>query len=217
DASLGYDIGPQYEPIDEVTLDFTYKSEVTTKFEGDATFANLDVGFPDKATGGAEITLPSSVVAALNLKPVAGLTTELDVVWWGWSSYDELAIQFDEAVPALGGSTITNERNYKNAIQFRFGAEYDRLGIEGLTIRAGVGHDSNPIRDRYVGPTLPDSRRWLFSCGLTYSLTTYLDIDASYILISATQRNVSNTHEGAMDGVYTTDGNLPGLGLTLKL
>ncbi|HLR26466.1 MAG TPA: outer membrane protein transport protein [Fodinibius sp.] len=217
EPAFGYNIGLQYEPMEEVTLGFTYKSEVTTKFEGDATFANLDVGFPDKATGGAEITLPSSFVAALNLKPVAGLTTELDVVWWGWSSYDELAIQFDEAVPALGGSTITNERNYKNAIQFRFGAEYDRLGIEGLTIRAGVGHDSNPIRDRYVDPTLPDSDRWLFSGGLTYSLTNYLDIDASYIFIRANQRKVTNTHEGAIDGVYTTYANLPGLGLTLKL
>src|SRR5699024_6073073 len=133
------------------------------------------------------------------------------------ASYDELAIQFDEAVPALGGSTITNERNYKNAIQFRFGAEYDRVGIKGLTIRAGVAHDANPIRDRYVDPTLPDSDRWLFSGGLTYSLTDYLDIDASYIFIRAEQRKVTNTHAGAIDGVYTTYANLPGLGFTLKL
>jgi long-chain fatty acid transport protein len=215
--AIGYNMGILYKPMDKITLGFNYKSEVDAKFEGDANFQNLSVGFPDQSKGSATITMPASFVGALNVKPIDGLTTELDVVWWGWSSYDELTINFDNPVPALGGSSITNERNYKNSLQFRFGAEYEKVGIEGLTVRAGIAHDTNPIRDRYVDPTLPDSDRLLFSGGLTYDLSDRLAIDASYIFIRAQQRKVTNTHEGAIDGVYTTYANLPGLGLTLKL
>ncbi len=215
--AFGFNAGLLYEPIEDVTLGFTYRSEVTTTFKGEATFGNLSVGFPSSAEGEAEITLPASYVIALNVKPIEGLSTELDYVWWGWSSYDELAIEFDQPIPALGGNTLVNERNYKDSWQLRFGAEYTKLSVEGLAIRGGIAYDENPIRDEYVDPTLPDSDRWLFSGGLTYSLTDYLDIDASYIFIRANQRKVTNTREGGIDGVYTTYANLPSLGFTLNL
>lgn len=215
--AFGFNAGIQYEPTDRVTLGFTYRSEITTTFEGEATFDNLNVGFPSSAQGEAEITLPSSYVVALNVEPIDGLRTELDYVWWGWSSYDELVIQFDQDITALGGSTITNERNYKDSWQLRFGAEYTELPVQGLAIRGGLAFDANPIRERYVDPTLPDSDRWLFSGGISYQLTDYLTVDASYIFIRAEQRKVTNTHEGAIDGVYTTYANLPGLGFTLNL
>lgn len=217
EPAFGFNAGLQYEPTDRVTLGFTYRSEVTTEFEGDATFENLSVGFPSSAQGGAEITLPASYVVAINVEPIKGLTTELDYVWWGWSSYDELAIEFDQAIPALGGDTIVNERNYKDTWQLRFGAEYTELPVEGLTVRGGIAYDENPIRDRYVDPTLPDSDRWLFSGGLTYKVMESLDIDLSYIFIRAKQRKVTNTLEGGIDGVYTTYAHLPGLGFTLNL
>lgn len=217
EPAFGFNAGIQYDPAHNVTLGFTYRSEVTAEFEGDATFENLNVGFPSSAEGGAEITLPESYVLALNVEPVRGLTTELDYVWWGWSSYDELAIEFDQEIPALGGDTIVSERNFKDSWQVRFGAEYTETGVEGLTLRAGVAYDKNPIRDRYVDPTLPDSDRTLFSGGLSYQLNNYLAVDASYIFIRSEQREVTNTHEGGIDGVYTTYANLPGLGFTLNL
>ena len=217
EPAFGFNAGVQYEPTDKVTIGFTYRSEVTTEFEGDATFSNLSVGFPSTAQGGAEITLPASYVVALNVEPVEGLTTELDYIWWGWSSYDELAIEFDQPVPALGGNTITSERNYQDSWQLRFGAEYTEIPVEGLTVRGGIAYDENPIRDRYVDPTLPDSDRWLFSGGVSYQVTEYLAVDASYIFIRAKQRKVTNTAEGGIDGVYTTYANLPGLGFTLNL
>lgn len=216
EPAFGFNAGVLYEPVRDVTLGFTYRSEVTTTFEGDATFQNLSVGFPETARGSAQITLPASYVVALNVKPIDGLTTELDYVWWGWSSYDELVINFDQTIPALGGSSIVNKRNFQNSWQLRFGVEYTELGVEDLTIRGGIAFDENPIRERYVDPTLPDSDRWLFSAGVTYSLTDYLDIDASYIFIRANQRKVTNTREGGIDGVYTTYANLPGLGFTLN-
>lgn len=215
--AYGFNAGILYEPVKDVTVGFTYRSEIVTHFEGEATFKNLSVGFPPTARGSAEITLPSSYVIALNVKPIEGLSTELDYVWWGWSSYDELVIEFDQQIPALGDNKIVNERNFRDSWQLRFGAEYTKTGIEGLTVRGGIAYGDNPIKDKYVDPTLPDADRWLLSGGLTYSLTDYLDIDASYIFIRAKQRKVTNTVDSGIDGVYNTYANLPGLGFTLKL
>jgi len=222
-TAFGFNAGILYQPIEAVTLGFTYRSKIKTKYKGDAVFTNLPVGFPQTAKGSAEITFPSSYVVALNVKPIEGLTTELDYVWWGWSSYDKLAINFDQTIPALKsaespeGKQIVNERNYKDSYQIRFGAEYSKLGIKGLTIRGGIAYDKNPIRDRYVDPTLPDADRWLFSGGLSYDLTNYLAVDASYIFIRAKQRKVTDSTAGGIDGVYNTYANLPSFGITLKL
>lgn len=223
EPAFGFNTGIQYEPIEQVTLGFTYRSEVSTEYEGDAFFEDLSVGFPSSTKGESEITLPASYVIALNVKPIKGLKTELDYVWWGWSSYDELVIEFDQAIPALSserfpeGRGTVSERNYEDSWQLRFGAEYTELPVEGLVVRGGIAYDENPIKDRYVDPTLPDSDRWLFSGGLSYQVTDYLAVDASYIFIRAKQREVTNTHEGGIDGVYTTYANLPGLGFTLNL
>lgn len=215
EPAFGYNLGVMYSPMEEVTLGFTYRSSIEAEFEGDAQFNNLTVGFPAEAQGGTKIEFPASYVIALNVKPLSNLTLEADYLWFGWSSYDELIINFDRDVPALGGRTIVNPRNYEDTYQIRFGAEYGQFGVEGLTLRAGIGFDENPIPERDVDPTLPDSDRIEFSGGLTYAVNDHIEIDAAYIFIRANQREVENTQSG-IDGVYNTHANIPSLGITLN-
>jgi long-chain fatty acid transport protein len=118
-------------------------------------------------------------------------------------------------VEGLGINETVSERNYKDSWQLRLGAEYSDLPIEILTVRAGLAFDKNPIREEYVDATLPGADRWLLSAGLTFQVTEYLDVDASYIFIRAQERKVENTIDG-LDGVYNTHANLPGLGITMK-
>lgn len=211
----GFNAGILYKPIEDVTLGFTYRSEVEAEFEGDGAFQDLPGNSNVPVEGSATIDLPASWVAAVNVRPVDGLSLEVDYVWWGWSSYDELVIEFEQQVPGLGISETVSERNYEDSWQLRFGAEYSELPIEIITVRAGLAYDKNPIREEYVDPTLPDADRWLFSGGITFRITDYMDIDASYIFIRAKERRVEDTIDG-VDGVYNTHANLPGLGVTLK-
>ncbi len=215
EPAFGFNAGILYSPIEDLTLGFTYRSEVKTEFEGTGSFRDLPGRVLVPVEGSAEIDLPASWVAAVNVKPMEGLTVEADYVWWGWSSYDELRIEFNEPVPVLGITETVSERNYEDSWQIRVGAEYSELPLEILTVRAGIAYDKNPIKEKYVDPTLPDANRWLFSGGVTLTVTDYLDIDASYIFIRAKQRRVEGTESG-IDGVYNTHANLPGLGATLK-
>lgn len=214
--AYGYNLGILYEPVDMLTLGFTYRSEVKVEFEGEGEFRDLPGNPRVPVRGNAAIDLPASWVAAVNIEPMPGLKAEVDYVWWGWSSYDELAINFDQTVPGLGIDESVSERNYENSWQLRGGVELSKLPVEGLTLRAGIAYDKNPIKDRYVDPTLPDSDRLLFSGGVTYSVTPTLDLDASYIFIRAEERTVTDTEVG-INGVYNTYANLPSLGITLNL
>lgn len=215
EPAFGFNAGILYKPVEDITLGFTYRSEVKTEFEGSGEFRSLPGNSFVPVEGSTVIDLPASWVAAVNVRSIEGLTLELDYVWWGWSSYDELAIEFDDEVAGLGITETVSERNYKDSWQLRLGAEYTDLPIEILTVRAGLAYDKNPIREEYVDATLPDADRWLLSAGLTFQVTDYLDVDASYIFIRSKERRVENTIEG-LDGVYNTHANLPGLGITMK-
>lgn len=214
--AYGFNAGLLYQPVDMIRLGFTYRSSVTVDFSGDANFNDLpEFAFPSGVSGGTSIELPANWSAGLMVKPMPNLSLEVDYVWWGWSSYDELVIEFDEAIPALGGTEIVSDRSYNDTYQIRFGAEYKEFGVDGLTIMAGFAYDQNPIPNRTLDPTLPDSDRLLFSGGVSYAVSEQIIIDASYIFIRAEERK-STTAEHGLKGVYNTHANLPGLGITMK-
>lgn len=221
ESAFGYNIGFMYEPVEEITFGFTYRSNIEAEFEGEAQFNNLAVGFPSTAQAGTKIEFPESCVIALNIKPVSNLVIEADYLWWGWSSYDDLIINFDRPVPALAseespdGSRIVNPRNFEDSFQIRIGAEYSNFGVKGLTLRGGIGFDENPVPERDVDATLPDADRFEFSGGLTYAFSGHIEIDAAYIFVQAKQREVNNTRSG-IDGVYNTYASIPSLGITLN-
>lgn len=215
DPAFGYNFGIQYQPIEELTFGFTYRSSIKTKYVGTAHFKNLPVGFPkSEVSGSTIIELPASWVAAVNVEVTPSLTVEADYVWFGWSSYDKLVINFDQPIVALGGSTIASKRNFQDSWQIRVGAEYENFGVEGLTLRAGIAFDKNPIPEQFVDPTLPDTDRWEFSGGLTYAINEHIAIDAAYIFIQGQQRRVQNTISG-INGVYNTHAHIPSIGFTL--
>lgn len=221
---LGYNLGLLIQPNDMISLGFTYRSKVKVTFSGDADFGDLPTSlFPTSATGETTLELPANWAAALNVKPMKDLSFEFDYVWWGWSSYDKLVINFDQDIaaftqdnnPNTTARSLSSKRGYKNSYQLRLGGEYKNLGVPGLALRAGIAYDQTPLPKKYMDPTLPDSDRWLFSGGLSYDITPNFTVDASYIFIRAKER-VNRESLNGFHGVYNTYANLPSLGLTLK-
>lgn len=213
---IGYNLGLLYEPREDVRIGFTYRSKVETEFSGDADFGDLPSAlFPSDVGGGTTLELPANWVAALNVQATKNLSLEADYVWWGWSSYDELVIEFDETIPAFGSDQLASERGYNNSWQLRVGGEYTDAWTRGLSLRAGIAFDRSPLPTEHMDPTLPDSDRWLFSGGVSYDITDYLTVDASYIFIRADER-INRESVNGLHGVYNTHANLPSLGITMK-
>jgi long-chain fatty acid transport protein len=214
--AFGYNLGLLYSPIDDITLGFTYRSQVSVEFSGDANFNELpEYGFPPNTSGGTTLDFPANWAVGVNVKPTDQLSLALDYVWWGWSSYDELVIEFDQTLPALGSDVLASDRAYEDTYQIRFGAEYKELLVPELTGMLGFAYDKNPVPDRTLDPTLPDSDRLLFSGGVTYAINEKIEIDAAYIYIRAEERK-NTTAEHGFKGVYNTYAHLPSLGITMK-
>ncbi len=225
EPAYGYNAGILYTPTDLLTIGFTYRSEVETKYSGNAMFSNLpESGFPSGVNGSTTLTFPSSWVAALNVRPAENLTFEVDYLHWGWSSYDKLAIQFDRNIPAFedlptyqqSTQTLSRPRDYKDTWQIRAGVEYQNIGLPGLTVRGGIAFDNTPVPDKTYDPTLPGADRTLFSAGATYAVTPQLSVDVSYIYIRFKERKNTSSMTG-FDGVYNSKSHLPGIGVSFKL
>jgi long-chain fatty acid transport protein len=214
--AFGYNLGLLYTPVEDVTLGFTYRSKVSVDFTGDANFNELpEYAFPPNTEGGTTLNFPANWSAGVRYRATDNLSMELDYVWWGWSSYDELVIKFDQELPALGSDQLASDRAYNDTYQIRFGAEYKELFIPELTGMIGFAYDQNPIPDRTLDPTLPDADRLLFSGGITYAINDMIDVDLSYIFIRAEQRK-NTTAEHGFSGVYNTYAHLPAFGISLK-
>jgi len=213
---IGYNLGLLYEPVGGVTLGFTYRSKIEAEFSGDSNFGDLPSSlFPSGAGGGTTLELPANWVAAVNVQATEHLSLEADYVWWGWSSYDELVIEFDESIPAFGSDQLASERGFDNSWQLRAGGEYRNAWTRGLSLRAGIAFDKSPLPVEHMDPTLPGADRWLFSGGASYDITNNLTVDAAYIFIRSDER-VNRESVNGLHGVYNTHANLPSLGITMK-
>jgi long-chain fatty acid transport protein len=213
-------LGLMYRPNEKVSLGAMYHFKKTMKF--DEADANLDPlttwgGNIVSAFGGSTQNLSSS----LNLPDILSLgiayrfsekfKAEFNYVWFGWSTFDKLALNFDQD---LLDQTI--HFNYEDSWQVRFGFDYTLN--EKWNLMAGYVHDKTPQPLVAVSPLLPDSDRNDFSFGALYKTGNW-DFNISYMLVVGEERTniengepVRNTDDYPF-GTYKSLANLLGFGV----
>jgi len=170
--------GVRYDPISQVSIGLTYRSEVKIDFDGQADF---DAGpqyrpiLPPDGDISTEVTLPQSVLGGVAYRPMPNVELELDFNWIDWTSFKQL----DIALP--DGSTLTDPRNWDDVLVVRFGAEY-MMPQFGANVRAGYAYDPTPIPDTTLGFAPPDANRHVVSIGGSYQLPQnfYVDLGLLY-------------------------------------
>lgn len=213
--AVGYNFGVLIKPIDKLSIGFTYRSKVKVDYSGTAAFNNLPPSaFPPDVTGSTTLNMPANLAAGINVKPIKNLNIEADYVWYQWSSFKTLAINFSQQTTLLKNLKIP--RNYKNSSQIRLGGEYKDAFTKGLALRAGASYDNSPIPNRTLDPTLPDDNRLSFSGGVSYNINNLVSVDAFYMFIRVKERAVMDNYDG-FNGYYNTYADLYGIGLTFKL
>jgi long-chain fatty acid transport protein len=210
----GYNFGIIYRPISKLSFGFSYKSQLELEFSGDAEFTDLPESVFPETTGGLTITTPAHWAAGISAEPVEHLTVNFDYVWWGWSSYDELFIDFENETAVL--QDLRSIRDYEDVFQLRLGMEYGLPQVSNMMIRGGIGFDKNPIPDYTIDPTLPDTDRLLFSGGLTYAFNDNFAVDMYYTFIRGEQREVDEPRN-PLKGIYNTYANIFGLAFSMTL
>jgi len=209
DLGLGFNFGLLYAVSNNTTIGVSYRSEIDLKVEGDADFSLPEA--TDVASGTvaavigadplmrftdtgleAEVTLPASFSVSLAHR-VGKITWLADATWTGWSSFDELRIEFDN--PNQPDAVTTED--WDDTMRYSFGFDYQYS--DKLVLRAGLALDETPVpsAERRT-PRLPGNDREWISFGLTYIATKQLTFDFGYSHLFIDDAKIDNEFESSV-------------------
>ena len=209
---VGYNLGAYYKATDWLSFGLAYDSEVKQSVEGD-----YDVNHPllTGGDGSGDITTPGIVRFGTSVKATEKLTINAGVVYTMWSSYDELAIDFNP--PLLGRvPTSVAQKNWDDVFRYQIGAEYALN--EAWALRAGYIRDMTPDPDEHADYIVPANDRNLFSAGLGFKQGDFTcDLAYTYLLID--DRDITaRPADGVLSGEFTDgDAHMIGVSLGYKL
>jgi long-chain fatty acid transport protein len=204
-TGVGFNLGVMYKPTEDISVGASYRSSVKIDANGVASFAPnyVVLGLPSGPVS-TTITLPSTAFIGVAYSPLKDLQLEADYQYIGWSTYDELDIQFK-----ANNTTAVSPKKYNNTYMIRVGGEYT---IDMLHFRAGYLFDHSPVPTEYVEPLLPDADRNGYNVGVGYDVTSDFSVDVAYLFLKFKQRDAVNTiPENSFDGIYTTYVDLIGV------
>jgi long-chain fatty acid transport protein len=218
----GWNIGILNKVNNSFSWGFSYRSQITVDYKGDATVTQNLTGTPfDSVVQGVlpfgqtfpvetSIDFPdmASFGVALALGPNSLL--EADFNWTGWSSFEALPITFP------GGELPSSEvpERYDDAYNYRLGLSWN--SAPNKQWRFGVVYDETPQPEESVSPLLPDSDRVGVTIGYGYEgakvsydwAVMYLDFDKR-----TRDSNFSDEPDSTFFGSYKQEAVL--IGLTL--
>lgn len=205
DWGVGFVAGVLLEPKDGTRFGLNFRSSVSHKLNGDATFSNVPAALAASfANTGATAKLQTPEVVSF------GAYHELDkqwavmgdVSWTHWSRFKELRIDFANPLRA---DSVT-EQKWKNSWALSGGIAYKP--IEAWTLRLGAAYDQSPVPDATRTPRIPDQDRFWLSAGAGYQFTPTIRVDAAYTHIFLDKATLALTDN--LTGAGALRGNLSG-------
>jgi len=182
DIGYGWNVGLHYK-LDEATrIGLHYRSQVKLTISGTA-----DIQGVGSTDAWGDLTLPEMFLFGLSRQVTPKLNVEVGAIYTGWSSYDRLAIHFENDFGMLPNPS-TSVKNWKNVWRYQLGLEY-RYSPE-WTWRFGYTYDQEPSPDGAVDFQAPMSDRQLFSIGFGYTKNDRT-WDLAYTYLLADDRTIA--------------------------
>ena len=197
-ASFGFNAGLMFKPVSFFTFGASYMSEMKYEFEGTATTTAPSLFASQLPSGNitAELTTPQNLAVGIAVDVTSKIKLSTEFQFVGWSSYDTLAVDFEN----VAFTDIASPRLYKDSYILRFGTAYKFN--DQVTFMGGVYFDKMPVDPENLNPSLADSDRLGFSFGIDAQLFEKLNIVGSYLFIRAKELTVDNSTQ-----VYTPGGS----------
>ena len=205
ELAVGFNFGLMYELSDRTNIGIAYRSEVDIDVDGEAdftvpasssfVFANnvfLDSGI------NAVVALPASFSVSLSHQKDK-ITYLADITWTGWSSFDELRIEYDN--PAQPDSVTTED--WDDTFRYSFGIDYQYSNQ--IILRTGVAYDETPVPNpERRTPRLPGADRTWISFGVSYVYSKELTFDVGYSHLFIDDPEIANEFESSIPTLAAT-------------
>lgn len=206
-TGIGFNVGLLAKPSDNFSVGLAYRHKVKVDYDGAAVFTPISTGNAqlDAAAGASLPTGSPKVTTAITFPAILdggaayhwdNWTLAADVVWFQWSTFDQLAIAF---APDSGLADQTIPENYKSTWQFRVGLE--RRLTDHWTVRGGYHYDKTPVPVESVTPLLPDQNRHGIAAGGTYT-TGRFHVDAGAWYLFLAPRSTEGLNKDRYNGTY---------------
>jgi len=189
---FGGNAGLQVDIIEKVLeIGASYRSRVTFNYNGSVHFSNIPPAFQGQLhdqPGSTTITTPDSVALGVAYRPIACLTLDADVAWFGWQVFQSIALNFPQT-PSLNS---VEAKNWHHSWQGKVGAEY--VIDEHWAVRAGLMFDQTPSPTSTLQPDVPDSSRLNFAGGFGWrSGAFHVDFGAQWIYFFPITSGIQST------------------------
>lgn len=213
DTSIGWRIGLQWKPTDQLTIGAAHRSEIDHDLRGTADFtapaAVAAVLGPRVADTGinAPLTTPSVSTISVQYDVTDAIRVMADYQATDWHSLQAVRINRN------GGGVLGNEPfEWKDTSYYALGGEWDLS--PAFTVRAGIAKDESPTNDTYRTPRLPDKDRKIFTLGGTWNVSDSLSVDAAYMRINVedpTINGATSSSSSRLTGRFKARANLLGV------
>lgn len=176
--AFGYNLGLMYDFKEAGKLGFSYRSQINHHAEGKAKFtlpSNVTSNAYDDSDIKSNVVLPATASLSYVYPVNNKMQVLADASWTGWSSFEELRIEFDN--PAKGDSV--QPEDWTDSMRYSLGATYQT--DDKFKLRTGVAFDQTPIKNKYLRTArITDSDRTWLSVGLGYQVNKEVNIDLAY-------------------------------------
>ena len=219
----GYNLGLLYGMGPGWSLGISYRSRIRLDFDhAESRFEvpqSQSAFFRDTGARGT-LELPPSLTCGVCWRPAGHWSVEFDMTWTGWSTYDEVKIEFEEPVGYTQSEEFRQPKRWRDVMAYRFGLKY--LLSDALNLRLGYIYDQSPVPSSTFDPQLPDGNRQVYAFGLDCNLGRKATLGLAYNYIHVRSRYKYNEIlEGLLEsdranGEYRQDIHSVGLSLLYR-
>jgi long-chain fatty acid transport protein len=215
DIAYGFNLALSYQITDRLKLGLSYRSSIDVEYDGDADFRAPSLLKPLLPEGGVslDIELPPIVATGIAATITEKLIVEFDLIWVGFSTYDELKAEFDRPInPLLKSQFAAIPRDYKDVLDIAVSARY--RATESLSLLCGFLFDRSTVPEENADPILPDSDKYILGLGFSITKPRW-DFHLSYYAVFSADLNVRRNREG-FNGTYESYASLISINLDYR-
>ncbi|MBX2879426.1 MAG: outer membrane protein transport protein [Granulosicoccus sp.] len=221
-TGIGFNLGALFLPRDDVKIGLAYRHSVDHDLDGDADFdvnpqlqtllaSNTNPSPESQAvtqgifrdvSASAEVELPATFSVSGAWQIYDKLQLLSDMTWTGWSSFQELRINFDNPVQ----SDTVSIQDWQDVFRYSVGLNYQ---IDSkLTLRGGLAFDEEAIPNAQRRTArIPGNDRTWYAIGASYSVSDKFSFDLGFTHLTLDETPIDN------DG---SDPSRPGTGQIVR-
>jgi long-chain fatty acid transport protein len=186
---FGWNVGALYELNDNNRFGFGYRSSVNLDFDDgeftDYTGLRMSNDQPGKTTGRLEIELPDIIELSAFHQLNDSWAVHYGWQMTQWSKFKELKATSPDC---KNNECFLKTEHYDDNQRWSIGTTYSLNN--DWTLRAGLAYDEQAGKATL---SIPDSDRYWYSAGLTYSVSENMTVDAAFALVQSKSGSFTET------------------------